>query len=85
MTGKIRPPLPLNIFLTLLSKAYGAGVRLRRHGYALGFLKPKKLPCTVISIGNLTTGGTGKTPMTIYVAERVRQSGLPGCGHQQGI
>jgi len=75
MAGKIRPPLPLNIFLTLLSKAYGAGVRLRRHGYALGYLKPKKLPCTVISIGNLTTGGTGKTPMTIYVAERLRQSG----------
>ena len=75
MTGKIHPPLPVNIFLTLLSKAYGAGVRLRRDGYALGFLKSRKLPCTVISIGNLTTGGTGKTPMTIYVAERVRQLG----------
>jgi tetraacyldisaccharide 4'-kinase len=75
MTGKIHPPLPLNLLLTLLSKAYGAGVRLRRDGYALGFLKSKKLPCTVISIGNLTTGGTGKTPMTLYVAERVRQLG----------
>jgi tetraacyldisaccharide 4'-kinase len=75
MTGDIHPPLPLNLLLTLLSKAYGAGVRLRRDGYALGFLKPKKLPCTVISIGNLTTGGTGKTPMTLYVAERVRQLG----------
>ncbi len=75
MTGDIHPPLPLNLLLTLLSKAYGAGVRLRRNGYDLGFLKQKKLPCTVISIGNLTTGGTGKTPMTIYVAERVRQLG----------
>jgi len=75
MTGDIHPPLPLNLLLTLLSKAYGAGVRLRRNGYDLGFLKQKKLPCTVISIGNLTTGGTGKTPMTMYVAERVRQLG----------
>ena len=75
MTGKIHPRLPLNLLLTLLSKAYGAGVRLRRDGYALGFLKSKKLPCTVISIGNLTTGGTGKTPMTIYVADRVQRLG----------
>ena len=75
MTGKIHPPFALNLLLTLLSKAYDAGVRLRRDGYALGFLKSRKLPCTVISIGNLTTGGTGKTPMTIYVAERVRQLG----------
>jgi len=75
MTGKLRPPLPVNIFLTLLSKAYGAGVRLRRGSYAHGFLKSKKLPCVVISIGNLTTGGTGKTPMTIYAAERIRQLG----------
>ena len=75
MSGKIHPPFALNLLLTLLSKAYGAGVQLRRDGYASGFLKPKKLPCTVISIGNLTTGGTGKTPMAIYVAERVRRLG----------
>jgi tetraacyldisaccharide 4'-kinase len=75
MAGKIHPPLPVDMFLTLLSKAYGAGVRLRRDGYSLGVLKPKKLPCAVISIGNLTTGGTGKTPMTRYVAERVRKMG----------
>ena len=93
MTGKTDPDFPLNLLLTLLSKAYGAGVRLRRDGYASGFLKPKKLPCTVISIGNLTTGGTGKTPMTIYVAEHVRQlgyrvavisSGYKGIAEQSG-
>ena len=75
MRGKSQPRFTLNLLLTLLSKAYGAAVLLRRDGYASGFLKSKKLPCTVISIGNLTTGGTGKTPMTIYVAERVRQLG----------
>ena len=75
MTGKINPPFALNQLLTILSKVYGAGVLLRRDCYALGFLKSKKLPCTVISIGNLTTGGTGKTPMTIYVAKRVQRMG----------
>jgi len=75
MTGKIDPPFSLNLVLTFLSKAYGAGARLRRNGYASGFLKSKKLPCAVISIGNLTTGGTGKTPMVIYLAERVRRMG----------
>ncbi len=75
MTGKIHPPLPVNVLLTLLSKAYEAGVRWRRKGYASGLLKSRKLPCAVISIGNLTSGGTGKTPMTIYVAERIRESG----------
>lgn len=75
MAGKARPPFVLDLILTLLSKAYGAGVLLRRNGYVSGFLTSRKLPCTVISIGNLTTGGTGKTPMAIYVAERVRQMG----------
>ncbi len=75
MAGNTHPPFALNLLLMLLSKAYGAGVLLRRDGYASGFFKAKKLPCTVISIGNLTTGGTGKTPMTIYVAERVRRLG----------
>ncbi len=75
MTGKTRPALPMNIFLTLISNIYGAAVRLRRTGYMAGFLKTKALPCSVISIGNLTTGGTGKTPMTLYTAERVQQLG----------
>ncbi|MBI5593811.1 MAG: tetraacyldisaccharide 4'-kinase [Deltaproteobacteria bacterium] len=75
MNGKIQPSVALNLLLTLLSKAYGTGVKLRRNGYASGFLKSKKLPCIVISIGNLTTGGTGKTPMVIHVAERVRRWG----------
>jgi tetraacyldisaccharide 4'-kinase len=76
MTGKIHPPSALHLFLMILSKVYGSGVHLRRNGYASGFLKSKKLPCTVISIGNLTIGGTGKTPMAIYVAERVRRLGF---------
>ncbi|MFH0998621.1 MAG: tetraacyldisaccharide 4'-kinase [Pseudomonadota bacterium] len=75
MTGKVHPPFLMDMLLTILSAGYKTGVRIRRTGYESGFLKSRKLPCTVISIGNLTTGGTGKTPMTIYVAERVRRLG----------
>ncbi|MBW2643060.1 MAG: tetraacyldisaccharide 4'-kinase, partial [Deltaproteobacteria bacterium] len=40
-----------------------------------GFLQSKRLPCTVISIGNITVGGSGKTPMTIYMAELIKHLG----------
>ncbi len=75
MTGVENPPFLLDMILSLASKAYGTGVRLRRKGYESGFLKSRKLPCYVISIGNLTTGGTGKTPMTIHVARLVEKLG----------
>ena len=75
LTGQRQPSFLVNVFLTWLSKRYGTGVKLRRSGYACGILKSKTLPCAVISIGNLSTGGTGKTPMAIYTAEHVRQMG----------
>ncbi|MCU0598466.1 MAG: tetraacyldisaccharide 4'-kinase [Desulfobacterales bacterium] len=62
--------------LYLLSRLYGWGVGLRSSIYDAGFVRQKKLPCRVISIGNLTVGGTGKTPMTIYVARMLQDLGL---------
>lgn len=38
--------------------------------------KQKKLPCKVISVGNITTGGTGKTPTTIALAEEAKKRGF---------
>ncbi len=58
----------LSAVLTGLSLIYGLAVRARAFFYWLHLLKIKKLPCTVISIGNITLGGTGKTPMAISVA-----------------
>jgi len=58
------------------SLCYGWGVRLREFGYTKGFFKPDRLPCAVVSIGNITVGGTGKTPMTVYMAELLRNFGL---------
>lgn len=43
--------------------------------YKIGFFVSKKLPCTVISIGNLTVGGTGKTPAVIYLASLLKENG----------
>lgn len=67
--------LSLGSFLFMISLIYGNVVKIKKAFYEKGFLKPKRLPCSVISIGNLTVGGTGKTPMTAYVAEHVRNLG----------
>ncbi len=58
-----------------LSVIYGAGLKIRASGYKSGLLGSKKLPCKVISVGNITAGGTGKTPMTVYLARRIHQIG----------
>jgi tetraacyldisaccharide 4'-kinase len=58
-----------------MSVAYGLGVALRSRLYASGVFGTKTLPCKVISIGNITVGGTGKTPMSIDVTQRVQQMG----------
>ena len=58
-----------------LSVLYGAGVRVRVWLYAHGWLKQKRLKGRVISVGNLTVGGTGKTPMVIWLAEKFLAEG----------
>ncbi|MCJ7830517.1 MAG: tetraacyldisaccharide 4'-kinase, partial [Desulfobacterales bacterium] len=62
--------------LYLVSLLYGGVVKSRAAAYAAGVLKSERLPCKVMSIGNLTVGGTGKTPMTIYVADLLQQMGM---------
>jgi tetraacyldisaccharide 4'-kinase len=69
------PFFSLRWILTVISKVYGGAVKLRRAFYEKSVLKSKKLSCIVISIGNITVGGTGKTPMTIYVANVVKDLG----------
>ena len=62
-------------FLLMLSISYGCAIKTRETFYNRGILMSKKLPCIVISIGNITVGGTGKTPMTIYVAKLLKRMG----------
>jgi tetraacyldisaccharide 4'-kinase len=65
----------LRAFLLPLSLLYGAAARMRAWVYQKGVLKPKRLKATVISVGNLSVGGTGKTPMVIWLAEKFLAEG----------
>jgi tetraacyldisaccharide 4'-kinase len=69
---KSRPPWPLR----LLSLPFALSVRLRRAAYALGVLRSHRLGKPVIVIGNLSVGGTGKTPLVIWLVEQLRGRGL---------
>jgi tetraacyldisaccharide 4'-kinase len=58
--------------LWLPARLYELAVRLRVAAYETDYLKQKRLNATVISVGNLTLGGTGKTPMVDYIARYLR-------------
>src|SRR2546425_2878640 len=58
-----------------LSNLYGLAMRARAALYARGLLRQQILPCRVISVGNLTVGGTGKTPVVIALAAALRDRG----------
>ncbi|GAC1620486.1 MAG: tetraacyldisaccharide 4'-kinase [Candidatus Acidiferrum sp.] len=68
-------PAPVRLLLWPLSMIYGMVARLRPCLYAQGWLKQKRLKGDVISVGNLTVGGTGKTPMVIWLAQRFAAQG----------
>lgn len=68
-------PPPLKFLLYPFSKVYGGYVQRRRRLYASGDLKQKRLKATVISVGNLTVGGTGKTPMVLWLAQKFLAEG----------
>lgn len=76
MNGDVRIKASLlSIFLWLVSLVYGLIIRFRIALYSWGILTKRNLPCFVISIGNITVGGTGKTPMTIYIAKMLEHQG----------
>jgi tetraacyldisaccharide 4'-kinase len=62
--------------LYLASLPYGWGVSMRTFLYSSGLLKQRRLPCPVISIGNITVGGTGKTPLVIKMARKLGEKGI---------
>lgn len=65
----------LRLILTPFSILYGTIIQIRNLLYNKGFLRVTKIEKPVISIGNITTGGTGKTPLTIFVAEHFLDNG----------
>src|SRR5713101_6431468 len=68
-------PLPFRLLLWPFSLVYGAAARLHAWLYAQGIYTTKRLNTPVISVGNLTVGGTGKTPMVLWLAERFLAEG----------
>ncbi len=69
------PTGALGIVLSLLSLPYRGAVAARNRLYDRGILRQEVLPCPVISVGNLTVGGTGKTPMVILITQMLREKG----------
>ncbi len=58
---------------------FAAGVATRRKLYRMGVLAATRLPVPVVVVGNITVGGTGKTPLVVWAAELLRQRGYrPG-------
>ena len=58
-----------------LTLPYGLVVRARAQAYRHGIFRPKRIDGVVISVGNLTVGGTGKTPMVLWIAQRLLAEG----------
>jgi tetraacyldisaccharide 4'-kinase len=70
---------PLHIVLVPVSLAFRSAVVLRRGLYRAGVLGATKLPVPVIVVGNITVGGSGKTPLVLWLVNYLRDHGMrPG-------
>ncbi len=69
-------PLSFDQVLAGCASVYKAGVRLRYALYGSGVMKSRRLDCPVISIGNLAVGGSGKTPMAVWLAKMLAEKGV---------
>ena len=67
------------ILLQPISWLYQLLTAVRRLGFRRGWFKSERLPLAVIVVGNITVGGSGKTPLVIYLVEQLRAAGyVPG-------
>ena len=66
---------PLAWLLLPIGGVFFAIVALRRAAYRLGWLKAERMPVPVVVIGNLIAGGAGKTPLTLWLAQRFVAAG----------
>lgn len=67
---------PLCLLLLPLAAVYGAIIRLRRWAYRFGLVSVWRAPLPVIVVGNLTVGGTGKSPLVIWLTQQMQQKGI---------
>ena len=75
--GETRGPLAIagRIGLGIVARGYGIGVGARNLAFVRGWKGSHRAGIAVVSVGNLTLGGTGKTPMVEWVARRLRDGG----------
>ena len=64
------------LLLAPAAGVYGVGVGLRNAAYAVGVLRSRTATVRTVSVGNLRVGGTGKTPLTRWLAEQARDRGV---------
>jgi len=67
--------VPVPFAARLLAPVYAAVTALRRTLYRRGWRKRHAVPVPVVVVGNITAGGTGKTPLTIALVEKLREAG----------
>src|SRR3990170_5206043 len=65
-----------SIFGGVAATLWAAGGWARAQLYAQGIFRQKRLRAKVVSIGNIALGGTGKTPLTLWLAQRLQAAGL---------
>ncbi|WP_288729829.1 tetraacyldisaccharide 4'-kinase, partial [uncultured Pseudoxanthomonas sp.] len=66
---------PVPLLPRLLEPVFRGALRLRATLYRIGLLRRRRVPVPVVVVGNLTVGGTGKTPLTIALVQRLREAG----------
>ena len=69
----------MSLVLAPLGMLYGAVARARLRLYRAGFLKSERVGAPVVSVGNLTAGGTGKTPLVEWAARALAREGVRAC------
>jgi tetraacyldisaccharide 4'-kinase len=69
----------MSLALAPLGILYGAAARARLRLYRSGFLKSERVGAPVLSVGNLTAGGTGKTPLVEWAAKALAREGWRAC------
>lgn len=72
----MRLPFPFAQMASGAAAAWTAGAAVRAQAYQRGLLPQRRLRAKVVSIGNITWGGTGKTPFTVWLASRLQAAGL---------
>jgi tetraacyldisaccharide 4'-kinase len=66
---------PFLVLLLPLSWVFGLLVRVRRRLYGCGLMRSYRLSVPVVVVGNLTVGGAGKTPLVLWLVERLKEQG----------